>query len=376
MPLSCELITSPDALAALSPEWSTLLANSGGNEPMLSPIWVLNWWRVYGPLQGRSLCCLAFRRGERLIGLAPLCIRRYWHLGGIPLRRIELLGSGEEEEHETCSEYIGIIAERGEEQVIADAFAEALHDGTMPTWDEVVLTAMSGETVMPALLTRALGLNVDYKVLVGAPFARLPGTWDEYLNGLSSSRRALIRKSLRQWEKWAGEPPKLKRVNNASELNHGIELLIKLHEERWQSTGRPGAFDSKVFSDFHRQVAEELLEANSLWLCWLEVDNRPIAALYNMVWDKQVRFYQSGRTLDLPKKIRAGLVIHACAIQEAIEAGITQYDFLAGTTRYKMQLAHEVRPIVEVALRRPSFRDKLRRAGDRGLDLARAIRAR
>ena len=39
-------------LAALAPQWLDLLARSAANEAMLSPTWLLTWWRVYG--QGRA----------------------------------------------------------------------------------------------------------------------------------------------------------------------------------------------------------------------------------------------------------------------------------------------------------------------------------
>lgn len=372
--LHVEVIGSLQELRAIDEEWTELLAASGSNEPMLGPIWLGNWWQVYGPLDGRELCVWTLRRGKRLIGLAPLCRRRVKHLSALPLVRLELLGSGEDEADETCSEYIGVIAAQGEEQCVADAFGEALHGGALGAWDEIVLTAMSSEHVMAPLLARALGKATHYEVLGGAPFATLPATWDDYLAELSSSRRALVRKSLRAWESWAKEPPKLKRVNTEEELDHGIEILARLHALRWQKTGHAGAFDSPHFDAFHRKTMLDLLRVGALWLCWLEVEGEPVCALYNIVWNKQVRFYQSGRILEVPKKVRPGLVIHACAIQEAIAAGYTHYDFLAGTTRYKMQLANNVRPLIQLSLSRPSLRSRLRDVGSGGVSLGRSVR--
>ena len=77
----------------------------------------------------------------------------------------------------------------------------------------------------------------------------------------------------------------------------------------------------------------------------------------------------------LPKKVRAGLVIHACAIRHAIEAGYSNYDFLAGTTRYKMQLANEVRPIMQLSMRRNSLRTRISRVQTAGMGVGRALRA-
>lgn len=371
--LARELIDNLSELESLRQEWSELLARSEGNEPMLSPIWLINWWRVYGPQGGRKLCVLPFYAGDRLVGLAPLCARRVI-VAGVAVRRIELMGSGEDEADETCSEYIGVIAERGFEQLVAEGFGEALRAGVFGGWDELVLSALSSEVVMAPLLAQALGKSAHYEVIGGAPFAKLPGTWDEYLAAMPSSRRYMIKKSLKEWEKWAKAPPTLCRVESPDELDDAFAMLASLHAERWQEDDHVGAFSSPLFSEFHRNTMRELLEKDALWLAWLEVDGQPVAAIYNIVWNNQVRFYQSGRKVDIPDKVRAGIVIHACAIREAIAKGYSHYDFLAGTTRYKMQLSNDVRPLVELSLRPPSVRNKIRSVGTLGLGLGRAAR--
>ena len=371
--LSIRLIEDLPALESIRDEWSALLSKSEGNEPMLSPIWLINWWRVYGSQEGRKLRALEMRRDGRLVGLAPLCCRRV-SVAGVPMQRLELLGSGENEADETCSEYIGIIAERGEEQSVADAFGQALRSGALGAWDELLLTALSSEIVMTPLLARALGKATHYEVIGGAPFALLPASWDAYLASLPSSRRYMIKRSLKAWEKWAKAPPKLRCVESVDELDAAFEMLVSLHAERWQEADHVGAFSSPLFSSFHRQTMRELLDAGALWLAWLEVEGEPVAAIYNLVWNNQVRFYQSGRKVGIPDKVRAGIVIHACAMQEAIRRGYTQYDFLAGTTRYKMQLSNNVRPLVELSLRPASIRSKIRDLGVTGLGLGCTVR--
>src|SRR5262249_21173133 len=106
------------------------------------------------------------------------------------------------------------------------------------------------------------------------------------------------------------------------------------------------------------------------------VRGRPIAASYNVVWDKKVYFYQSGRSLDVPRGIRPGLVLHALTIRAAIAAGLEEYDFLTGNARYKGELALHARPLVRVRAMRPSIRDVARKATEAVLEHARALRAR
>lgn len=371
--LQTSIITQLSQLEDIAQEWSDLLARSESNEPMSGPLWLVNWWRVYGTVQRRALCVLLVRRDDRLVGLVPLC-RRPVRVASVPLQRLELLGTGEAEADETCSEYIGIVAERGEEQAVANAFGEALRRGDLSPWDELVLTSLSSEAVTTPLTLLAIGPGTRYHVLGGAPFVRLPATWDDYLAALPSSRRALIRKSLRQWESWAKAPPVLRQVEREEELDTAFEMLSRLHAERWQDAGHVGAFDSPLFARFHKQTMRDLLRANALWLCWLEVAGEPVAALYSIVWNNQVRFYQSGRTVDVPKKVRAGLVIHACAIRHAIESGYSHYDFLAGTSRYKMQLANDVRPLVRLSIAQSSARLRLRNFGNTGIRIGQRLR--
>ncbi len=373
--LRVELLRDLEGLEALREAWDLLLAASECNEPMLSSIWLINWWRVYGSSDGRELCSLAWYRGQELVGLAPLCKRRCVE-AGVGLQRVELLGSGEDEADETCSEYIGIIAARGQEQSVSESFGQVLRAdaGLLGEWDELVLTALSSEVVMTPLLARALGKAAEYEVIGGAPFVHLPSTWDEYLAGMPSSRRYMIKRSLKEWEKWSGSKAKLRRVTSSDELDGAFDMLAELHAQRWQEVDHHGAFASPLFSRFHRETMRELLSAGALWLAWLEVDGQAVAAIYNIVWNNQVRFYQSGRKVDVPEKVRAGIVIHACAIQEAIAAGYSHYDFLAGTTRYKMQLSNNVRPLVELRLRRPSWRAKLRQIAQGGVAAGRSMR--
>ncbi len=369
--LSTALITTTSELEALREPWSTLLASSATNEVTQSPTWLIHWWSVFGNVQGRELCMLAMHNDGELVGLAPLCKRKSPRLG---LVHLEFMGSGEEEEHETCSEYLGLIAKSGLEQVVAETFGNALSDGTFDPWDETDLGAMSSEAVISSLTARAMGRGVGYQVIGGAPFALLPDSWDAYLAALPSSRRYLIRRSLKAWEKWAKAPPVLRRVAREEQLDEAFEMLARLHGERWKEVGHQGAFSSPLFTAFHRKTMRDLFREGALWLCWLEVEGEPIVAIYNIVWNNQVRFYQSGRKVDLPKKVRAGLVIHACAIRESIEAGYTHYDFLAGTTRYKMQLANNVRPLMRLSLSRPTLRSRLSRAGIAGVRLGRGVR--
>jgi CelD/BcsL family acetyltransferase involved in cellulose biosynthesis len=107
---------------------------------------------------------------------------------------------------------------------------------------------------------------------------------------------------------------------------------------------------------------DRLFDEGALDLSWLSVRGRPVAASYNVVWNGKVHFYQGGRTLDVPKNVRPGIVLHAHAIRRAIESGQSEYDFLAGTSQYKLDLATHVRRMAHLRAVRSRIKERVRSA--------------
>jgi CelD/BcsL family acetyltransferase involved in cellulose biosynthesis len=374
------LIADPSHLDRLRPAWEDLLRRSETDEPMLSPLWLLAWWHTYGRGTGRKLRVGLFYQGGRLVGLAPLVQRRYWYLPGIPFRRLEPLGTGEDGGDGVCSEYLNIIAERGAEGYVAGELARALAAGEFGSWDELVLPMMNGDGPLPTLLHEAFrsrGLAADCRQTSQAPYIPLPASWDAYLRLLPGSSRRYLQRSLRDFESWAGPGLEVRRATSALDLEEGRGVLMGLHGERWAAAGRPGgAFGVPHFRAFHDAVLPQLLAVGALELLWLIVHGRPVAALYNLVWGGKVYFYQSGRATDVPKHIRPGIALHAYAIRAAIEAGRREYDFLGDPVRYKLQLALASRPLVRFRAARRTLREQARLLADCGVAGTRFVRDR
>lgn len=370
MALESRVVSTLEEAARWQVPWRELLARSACDEPTRSPTWLLSWWRVFGSLDGRKLRLVLFFSGDRLVGVAPLLARRAWYLPGLPFRRLELLGTGEPEADEICSDHLGIVAERGQEAAVAEALAGALVSGRLGAWDEIVLSATDDEDPVWPPFERALreaGVRVDRATTGACPYIALPGSFDEYLASLRGEQRYLVRRAQRDFERWAANDAELHAVNTRAELDAGKRVLHALHAERWGANGKRGVFAAPRFRAFHDMVMEELFDAGALELFWLSVRGRPIAVAYNLIWNGKVHFYQSGRTLDVPKGIRPGIVLHARAIRRAIDAGLREYDFLAGTSRYKLDLATSQRPVARLRAARPSLREKARAATERGV---------
>jgi len=299
----------------------------------------------------------------------------WWYRRAVPYRRLELLGTGEDEQDEIGSDYVGVIAEPGSEDGVAEALAETIVRGHLGPFDHVLLSALDGDLAMNAALARAFearGMSVTREALSAAPFVRLPTTWDAYLERLSGSGRYTIRRSLRAFEQWAGPDTEFVRVSSASDLEEGKRILIRLHEQRWHAVGKRGVFSSRLFRSFHDAVLPHLVAKDALELVWLTARGVPVAIAYNIVWDNRVLFYQGGRVTDFPKKIRPGIVLHAHGIRKAIEAGRSEYDFMAGANPYKVQMSTDSRPITRLLATKSRVRDLLCEQVESGITFLRS----
>jgi CelD/BcsL family acetyltransferase involved in cellulose biosynthesis len=343
-----EVVTQIERLAEVAGEWDELLSRCHSPHPTVTPHWLLGWWSVFGTEgSGRELRSALFWEGERLVGIAPLLARNVRVNMVMPRRRLELLASGEDEDDEICSDYIGAVADPSCEQPVAQAIADALVEGKLGPWDDLVMPSMDGARSMPSLLSAALSprITVSVEVSGSCPYITLPSTWDAYLRSLGGRSRHMVRRSLRDLEEWAGDSLKLRCAETDADLERGRHVLESLHAHRWNTIGGRSLFDSERFRAFHSRMMPELFQRGELELLWLEAKGEPLAVVYNVVHAGKVYFYQSGRRMDLPKRVRVGIALHAYAIRRAIEKGRREYDFLAGQARYKLDLATGARPL-------------------------------
>jgi CelD/BcsL family acetyltransferase involved in cellulose biosynthesis len=362
--LGCKVVTDAAQAEATRPAWCELLERCERNELTQSPDWLLAWWRVFGGLHGRQLRLGFFHDGDRLVGLAPLLRRRHWYRGWLPFRRLEFLASGEPTDDGIYSNHLGILAERGAEEEVANRLVAAIASGAFGRHDEVMLPMMSGDTALPNRLVEAFrvaGYSAEAAVMARAPFVPLPKTWDAYLESLSANSRRNLQRSLKSFDRWSERTTQLQCISTPADLEQGQSILKSLHHERWSSADQTGVFHSPLFLAFHDQVMRTLAERGSLELLILRARGEPVAALYSMVWAGKVYAYQTGRRIDVPSSLSPGGVVLSLAIRRAIEQGRHEFDLLADVAFYKSQLTPHTRPLIQVRAARNGWAEVIRK---------------
>ena len=149
--------------------------------------------------------------GAPWVGLAPLSLRLALHRRAIPVRRLELLATGEPEADEMCSDYVGVLCDGGYEGEIARELARLIVvERALGRWDELLMPAMSSEDLFVegfrhALFATAPRMHISVAETGLCPYIALPKTWDGYLKSLESSSRYVVTRASRELEKWAGK---------------------------------------------------------------------------------------------------------------------------------------------------------------------------
>jgi CelD/BcsL family acetyltransferase involved in cellulose biosynthesis len=313
--------------------------------------WLEAWWRNYwdadGPRTRRELFVLAvWDDNHQLIGVAP------WYkvcsLSGA--RYVRFLGDGE-----VCTDYLSVLCRPNDEEIIASAVAEWLmaEDASARTdlqrrWDVLDLTGVDAADVSLARLLdhlRDRGATLHYSTALQSWRTMLPETWDDYLKMLSKQQR----NRSRRWTRSHLESDRMVMHFDAKlpQLEKAFDVLVDLHQRRWQQRGLPGSFSSRRFLAFHREIIRRLGERGQVQIAWLEYDGKPLAAEYQLLGDGVQYAYQAGIDPDRLDE-NPGQLVTIAAFQNAIASHARAYDFLRGDEPYKALWRAQPRPMLAV----------------------------
>jgi len=355
--------------------WPQLLERSNNRSITQTWEWMKTWWDVYGEDRELLLAC-KYKQGV-VVGIAPLSLAkmRTKYFGVLKYKTAWLLGSGKTTGRGVVSDYLDFIVEKGEEEDFVRALLGFLKE--CPEWEEIILENISCESSTPRMLTQHAGeYGLSCEIISRTPsiLIKLPGSWDEYLQGISSSLRYKISKGRREFEKLGGV---YHLVREKEELPVAFEKLGSLHQYRWTSRGEPGAFSSEQWKDFHRRFMGSVFEKGWIKLSFLEIEGKPVAANYNFAFDRKIHYFQSGLIPHENKHVRLGLILHSFCIEEAINEGFEEYDFLQAGSKgagYKEIWGNYSRDLFKIRIARRCNKERVYWFLNRMFNTARSVK--
>lgn len=306
--------------------WNPLLAASASDTVFLTWEWCEAWWKSYS--EGRSLFVLAAWDENELIGIAPFYVETV-RLYGKQWRQVRLIGDGSHD-----SDYLDCFARRDREGEAMSAFGGFL-ETDRKSWDWIELSGPAQDSpCMAALLEYASGKNWRlHRESIRCATLSLPRTWQEYLNILEPRFRTKARSSLGTLEGHLKSVPA--GCASIGQIEEWLPVLFELHTRRWESKNEPGVFRSAAKRRFYRDLSQVALKQG--WLAFHRLDwgERPLALQYGLVYRNRFHLLQEGYEPDF-SVLRPGMALRAWLMRHWIEAGLEEYDFLAGVSSYKL----------------------------------------
>jgi len=318
-----------EAIAALEPEWAALHARSGAPGPFQHPAWHAAWLRHFG--EGVDAVYLAVRRGEELIGVAPL------QLGGGEARELGDPG---------LRDYAGPLALEAFANDIVLALLDWVAEDMTPRLE--LWGMRRGDPLVALFEAEAAdnGWNLAIEHEANAPVAELAADFESFVASLRKHDRHELRRKMRHLE--AAGAVEYRATADAEAIEAGLETLFAMMRSSHEGKA---AFLSTAMEAFFRDLAATFAPLGMMRLGTLSLDGRPIAMLFTFEDERGVYLYNSGFDPEFGQ-LAAGLLSKAYAIRDAIERGKRSFHFLRGDEEYKKRLGGEPREVLRLAFRR------------------------
>ncbi len=333
--VSTELITEASELSRLRQEWTRLVNGRGDLSVFTTWEWIYTWWTSYAA--DCRLSILTVFDGDRMVGIVPLYrapLRAYL---GIDYEALRLIGDGSHD-----SDYLDLIAERGQEERVVEAVVEQFVSGSLRA-DLMLISELPSSSPSLPLLRRvaaARGCIVRSEKEVPCAYVDLPREWDRYIQGLNSRMRTKVRSLTKRFD--ADPRAVFDMCGDSKNLEERLDSLFELHARRWQGKGQAGVFTSVTKREFYKRMAESFLHQGWLRFYSLQLDGRYVAHQFCSELNGTVYLHQEGFDPELSDQ-GIGNVLRAYVFRDCIRRGVRVYDFLGGVTSHKLDWGSSVK---------------------------------
>jgi CelD/BcsL family acetyltransferase involved in cellulose biosynthesis len=325
-------IATAAEFAQLEREWCDLFTRANCENTFITFAWMSTWWKHFGIGQ---LAIVAVREaGGRLVGLAPFYIAHT--RAALGARRLGFLA-----DNHVGSDYLDILADPNFGQAAVETIVRILRRHQR-RWDYIELRDAADSPLLASLSSQLENGGMQSDRVPGqlCYYIPLPSAFEQYLSGIGIGLRANFRRRWRNLQReHQGECLALSR---ADELEQYFPSLIALHRMRFQQREVESAFLAPGVPEFHVDAMRSLAAQGVARMFVLRGAGEDLAAIYGFASGKTFQFYQCGMHTEWMRH-GVGQVLIGKAIEQAIGAGCTVFDFLRGGESYKAQWADHSR---------------------------------
>ncbi|MGI9420817.1 MAG: GNAT family N-acetyltransferase [Geminicoccaceae bacterium] len=339
------------SLEELAPVWQDLETRADRSF-FLSWSWIGTWLAT---IDCRPDLITA-RHGGDVVGLGLVLARLKRRHRLLPIWTLFLHQTGDEDQDVVTIEYNDFLIDRRFRDQVRSVCLRALVDHGEIAGRHVGEVVLGGVDANLREPIEALGRPVQERAATGSAFVDLEalrGTGKPFLESLKPTSARRIRRSMTLYEKRGALA--LRAAGDVDEALDFFEKCGALHQARWTTRGRPGAFAFPFYVAFHRRLIQAALPLGKVELLEVSAGGEPIGYLYNFLDRGRALYYLSGFRFEADNRLKPGLVCHSLAIERHRDGGMNVYDFMGGDQRYKLELGQAGPAIVHLAIQLPNW---------------------
>jgi CelD/BcsL family acetyltransferase involved in cellulose biosynthesis len=313
------------------PEWQELLASDPNRHVFATAEWNRVWWRQFGG--GKDLFVLIMKRDSEPIAIVPLYRKEE------DGRRVLRFNGGID-----LTDYLGPICSLEDRDAVAETLVGWLASKEVE-WDEFDAHNMPVPLGFSEFLVNHSdrhGFSFKAEQEETTAVLSLPPKWDDYLAFLTPKERHELKRKRRRLGR--DHPDARMRSSDEASWKADLERFIELHRG---AEGTKGRFMGPEIADFFRLIASEFIPLGWLRLDVLEIADRIVAATFGFQLDNTFYLYNSAFESSL-RRLSPGYILVSQLVEDAIERGLRQFDFLRGPERYKYQFGARPLPLNNV----------------------------
>lgn len=336
----------------LREEWETLLKETKDLDFFSTWEWNYCWWRNFK--ENKKLFLLTFRdNNNNLVGIFPGCILKHDFFGLLGIKVLQFIGRGiDQSSIGEYSNFLDVIAHRKFETQIYESLLQYLKSQN-GLYDIIYLNVLKETSTFFLYLKNNFKNPFKLNRIERGPlvyFATLPNSMDEYLNNLSSSFRASIRRKVRKWEKNYEERLCVVEDNQSMEdfFNYFFSLVRKRHKKTMSS--------ERV--KFHKDIANYSLDKNRFLGIFTKINKKYSAVAVVYLFYNKAYFYQHAIDPQASKD-SPGIVLFYYMFEKIIQDGINRLELLQGEYDYKKQFGKDHHYLANIYLGLGTTRGKI-----------------
>lgn len=308
----------------------------------LSWAWISTWINTYSP----ELITVTAKYNDQVVAMGLFTASTEVRHKIIYSRQLRLHQIGNELMDQIWIEYNDFTCQDEHRSEAVNSCLIALQNKAF-VWDEIILS-MSLESRAKQIASVFKNVSIDStQPCYSTDLTQVRTSGNSYLQSLSKNTRYQINKSTRLYQEEYG-PLVIQQANSADLAKEYFREAGQYHVKRWANSG----YNNAYFTKFHENLIEYAFENKGIHLHKVTAGERTVGILYCHVKGKKVYFYLQGLQSESNAKLKPGLVAHSLITQYYMDNGYESYDYMGGSSQYKMQLSKHLANITTVTIRR------------------------